>query len=318
VENLSDLSLFCLVLVKECGSPDTLSEEDKAEEFRKVYLRNLPLSVTTIMAAARACGINLVAMSASKMPRNMRGYHEMIIDGMTIDSTKTIYYREDDTASGLENTILHEMREMMERIFPEVCPGYNPLRTLATHLAANRFATAVLLPRESFERKVYETGLDVIALADFHQKSCSQVLLRMGEVLQGKLFFYGALYELGLDVEPDWMVTYWTRSWNEELPDANVHGVEDLFPRKGHQVIPGSLVSRVIEEGRPYFARRITLLDDDDDEEGLTAIAQPYAPWGNITTKVALVVILGQDWKLLQPQLERTRPTTIKNFHQHL
>lgn len=313
MENLSDLSLFCLVLVKECGLPDTLSEEEKAEEFRKVYLRDLPLNVTTIMAAARACGINLVSMSASKMPRNMRGYHEMIIDGR-----KTIYYREDDTASGIENTILHETREMMERIFPEVCPSYRPLRTLATHLAANRFATAVLLPRKSFESKMYETGLDVIALADFHQKSCSQVLLRMGEVLQGRLFFYGALYELGLDVEPDWTVTYWTRSWNEESPDANVHGVEGLFPRKGHQVIPGSLVSRVILEGRPYFTRRITLLDDDDDEEGLTAIAQPYAPWGNITTKVALVVILGRDWELLRPQLERTRPATIKHFHQHL
>lgn len=311
MENLSDLSLFCLLLVKECGLPNTLSEEEKAEEFRKVYLRNLSLNVTTIMAAARACGINLVAMSASEMPRNMRGYHEMI------DGRKTIYYREDDTSSGIENTILHEMREIMERIFAEVCPGYRPLRTLATHLAANRFATAVLLPRKSFESKMYETGLDVIALADFYQKSCSQVLLRMGEVLQGRLFFYGALYELGLDVEPDWTVTYWTRSWNEELPDANVHGVEGLFPRKGHQVIPGSLVSRVIVEGRPYFARCITLLDDDD-EEGLTAIAQPYAPWGNITTKVALVVIMGQDWQLLQPQLERTRPTTIKHFHQHL
>ena len=316
MENLSDLSLFCLLLVKECGLPDTLSEEEKAEEFRKVYLRNLPLNVTTIMAAARACGINLVAMSASKMPRNMRGYHEMIIDGMIIGK-KTIYYRENDTASGIENTILHETREMMERVFPGVCPSYRPLRTLATHLAANRFATAVLLPRKSFESKMYETGLDVIALADFHQKSCSQVLLRMGEVLQGRLFFYGALYELGLDVEPDWTVTYWTRNWNEELPEANVHGVEGLFPRKGHQVIPGSLVSRVILEGRPYFVRRITLLDDDD-EEGLTAIAQPYAPWGNITTKVALVVILGQDRELLRPQLERNTPIVIEHFHQHL
>ena len=317
MENLSDLSLFCLVLVKEYGSPDTLSEEEKAEEFRKVYLRNLPLNVTTIKAAARACGIDLVAMSASKMPRNMRGYHEMIIDGRITDGRKTIYYREDDTASGLENTILHETREMMERIFPEVCPGYHPLRTLATHLAANRFATAVLLPRESFERKVYETGLDVIALADFHQKSCSQVLLRMGEVLQGKLFFYGALYELGLDVEPDWTVTYWTRSWNEESTDANVHGVEDLFPRKGRQVIPGSLVSQVILEGRPCFVRRITLLDYND-EEGLTAIAQPYASRENVTTKVALVVLLEHDGRLLQPQLERTRPIAIEHFHRHL
>jgi len=311
VENLSDLSLFCLLLVRECGSPDALSEEEKAEAFRKVYLRNLPLNLTTIMAAARACGINLVAVSASQMPRNMRGYHEMIID------KKTIYYREDDTASGIENTILHETREMMERIFAKVCPGYRPLGRTATHLAANRFATAVLLPRKSFESKMYETGLDVIALADFHQKSCSQVLLRMGEVLQGRLFFYGALYELGLDVEPDWMVTYWTRSWNEEFPDANVHGIESLYPRKGHQVIPGSLVSRVIEKGKPYFVRRITLLDDDD-EECLTAIAQPYAPWEDITTKVALVVILGQDCELLRPQLERTRPIAIKHFHQHL
>jgi hypothetical protein len=299
-------------LVKKCGPPDSLSEEEKAEQFRKVYLRNLPLNVTTIIAAARACEINLVGMSAGEMPRNMRGYHEMI------DGRKTIYYRADDTASGIENTVLHEMREMMERIFPEVCSGYRPLRTLATHLAANRFATAVLLPRKSFESKMYETGFDVVALADFHQKSCSQVLLRMGEVLQGRLFFYGALYELGLDVEPDWAVTYWTRSWNEELPDANVHGVEGLFPRRGHGVIPGSLVSRVILEERPYFVRRITLLDDDDDEEGLTAIAQPYAPWGNITTKVALVVTLGHDWELLRPQLERTRPMVIKHFHQHL
>jgi len=145
----------------------------------------------------------LVAVSASKMPRNMRGYHEIITDGKVVDGRKIIYYREDDTASGIENTILHETREIMEHIFPEVCPGYCPLRTLATHLAANRFATAVLLPRKSFESKMYETGLDVVALADFYQKSCSQVLLRMGEVLQGRLFFYGALYELSLDIEPD-------------------------------------------------------------------------------------------------------------------
>ena len=315
MEKLSDLSLFCLVLVKQCGSPDALSEEEKAEEFRKVYLRDLPLNVTTIKAAASACGINLVGMS--KMPRNVRGYNEMLIDGKVVDSRKTIYYREDDTASGIENTILHETREMMERIFPEVCPGYRPLRTLATHLAANRFAAAVLLPRKSFESKMYETGLDVVALANFYQKSCSQVLLRMGEVLQGRLFFYGALYELGFDVEPEWRVTYWTRSWNEELPEANVRGVEDLFPRKGHQVIPGSLVSRVILEGKPCFVRRITLLDEDD-EESLIAIAQPYVPWGNHTTKVALMVILGQDRKLLQPQLERTGPIAIERFHQHL
>jgi len=88
VVNLSDLSLFCLILVKECGSPDALSEEEKAEEFRKVYLHNLPLNVTTIKAAANACGINLVGLS--RMPRNLRGYHEIITDGKIMNGRKTI------------------------------------------------------------------------------------------------------------------------------------------------------------------------------------------------------------------------------------
>jgi hypothetical protein len=308
--SFSDLRFFCEYLVKEYGSPDALSEEEKAEEFSNVYLRNLPPRLRTLKAVAHACGINLNTLEGHNVPRDMRGYHEVF------NGKRNIYFKKYDTVSGIENTILHEIREIMESVFTEVCPRYEPLRTIAVHTAANRFASAVLLPKDEFRAKVYETGLDVIALANLYRKSCSQVLLRMGEVLQGKLFFYGALYEKYDTVDPDWRVTFWTQSRNDDIPEANVSGLYDFFPRKGHEVVSGSLVDRAIKSRKPCMVNVITLLDSMDDD-GLTAIAQPLLRPGR-PGKVALIVLLKEDSSKLQTQIELTKPVTVESFHKHL
>ena len=310
MKSFSDLRFFCEYIVKEYGSPDAASEDEKAEEFRDVYLHNLPPTIKTLKAVASACGINLDGMEADKMPKNLRGYHEVF------DGRRNIYYKEGDSISGIENTILHEIREMMEPIFAGLYADYEPLRTLAVHLAANRFAASVLLPKDNFRAKAYETGLDVIALARFYSKSCSQVLLRMGEVLQGQLFFYGGLYESGSETESDWRVTYWTGSWNEDCPEANIHGIGTFFPRRGHSLIPGSLVDLAVKAGKTHFVRHVTVVDEVEDD-GLTAIAQPSMSQ-RASDKVALVALLERDREKLKPQVERTRPVVIDNFHKHL
>jgi len=233
----SDLRFFCDHIIRKYGSPHQLSEEQLADEFRSVYLRNLPINLKTLRAVASACGVNLDSLEGNKMPENVRGYHEVY------NGRRNIYYKKGDTISGIENTILHEIREMMETVFVELHPNtYEPLKTIARHLAANRFASAVLLPKESFRAKAYETGMDVIALSKYYYKSCSQVLLRMGEVLQGELFFYATLYENSNHDKTDWRVTYWTGSCNEECPENNIHGLNGLFPRRGHLVVPDSVV----------------------------------------------------------------------------
>lgn len=311
MQSFSDLHFFCEYIVRKYGSPNAASEDEKAEEFREVYLHNLSPNLKTLRAVASSCGINLDSLEGEEMPKSMRGYHEVF------DGRRNIYYRKGDSISGIENTILHELREMMEPIFAGLCADYEPLRTLAVHLAANRFATSVLLPREAFRAKAYETGLDIIALARFYSKSCSQALLRMGEVLEGRLFFYAALYENTPQMEPGWKVTYWTRGWNEEYPEANVYGIDELFPRRGHSVIPGSLVDMTIGTGKSHLVRRITLLDDMEDD-GLIAIAQPLMLPRVKPAKVGLVVLLQGDGRLLEPQIERTRPVVVESFHKHL
>ncbi len=309
MKSFSNLQVFCEHVIRKFDDPRSVSEEQLAEEFRAVYLKDWPLDLRTLRAVAASCGIKLSGLD--KMPDNMRGYHEVYGDN------KNIYFKKGDTLSGIQNTILHEIREMMETLFTEVHQGYEPLRTSARHIAANKFASAILLPEENFRGKVYETGMDVIALSKIYSKSCSQVLLRMGEVLQGKLFLYAALYEPDADSKVDWNVNYWTMSYNDEDMEANFHDFDGFFPKKGRPVNPGSLVDMVISKKKAYLVRQITILEDKTDE-GLTAIARPLIDPNSGVIKVALVVLLAHDGHLLEPQTERAKPITVGSFHRHL
>ena len=305
--NTSDLFMFCQYVIRKYGNPNNATEEQKAEEFRKVYFKDIPMNLHTLQVVASVCGIRTNSVESKKMPPKLRGYHEVIGD------RKDIYYREEDSLSGIQNTILHEIREMMETLFTEVNPTYVPLRTNARHMAANQFATAVLLPHSSFVANVYDTGLDIIELSSQYSKSCSQVLLRMGEVLQGKLFMYAALYEP--NAENELHVTYWTACHNETDSDSNVFGADGLFPRKGKVIVSDSLVAISVQERKPCLAQRITLLDSMD--EGLVAIARPLMI-SEIPVKVVLIVLLEQNRSALQPQIDRLQPMVIDGFHGHL
>jgi len=306
MDNTRDLRYFCYLLIRKYGSPDKASEEEKANEFRNHYLGGLPPSVKALRDVAISCGIKLD--SSDTMPANLRGFNQVI------NGTNNIIVKDNDTISGMQNTILHEIREIMESIFPSLCREYRPLKYAAKHYAANQFATAVLLPEESFTEKVYETGFDVIEMANSYSKSCSQVLLRIGEIFQKKLFLYAALYEPSLD--HSWQVTYCASGRNLEDAEANVYGLDSLFPRKNRGVAPGSLVDMTIKQGKPHFAEKITVLNGMDDV-GLAALANPFLIQG-VPSKVVLIVLLTQNKGLLSPQVARLNPVVVEGFHRHL
>ncbi|MEN8615301.1 ImmA/IrrE family metallo-endopeptidase [Dehalogenimonas sp. THU2] len=309
MKTLNDLSGFCDHLVGKFGSPGDCTEDQKADEFRRIYLRDLPVNLRSLRAIATCLGIRLKGLET--MPRNLRGYHEIC------DDRKCLYYRHDDTASGIQNTILHELREMMETMFVEAYPTYKPLRTSARHIAANRFASAVLLPEDEFRANVFKTGFDVIRLSRGYSKSCSQVLLRMGEVLRGRLFFYGSLYEPDDADGNDWAVTYWTGSNNDDA-DSNVYGLDGLFPRRGRKALAGSLIGLTVKTGRPHLVGRITLTDENEYfDGGLTALAQPLTGRSRQVEKVAMVALMIQDSHLFDTQIDKINPVKLERFHRH-
>jgi hypothetical protein len=180
MNSLSDLRYFCYCLVQKYGSPDNISEEQKAREFTHYYLRDLPPSIKALRAVASACGCNLD--TSDKMPEKVRGYNHIV------NGKRNIVIKDGDTVSGIQNTILHEIREIMEGIFPSICRDYQPLKTSAKHYAANKFATAVLLPERSFTKKVYETGFDVIELANIIRKAAPRYCYESEKYYRGNCF----------------------------------------------------------------------------------------------------------------------------------
>jgi len=299
----NNLRLFCEYIIQKYAPTEEISAEILADEFRNMFLDKLEVSPRALQAVATACGIKTRAWP---MPHGLRGYSDML------DGNMNIYYKDDDCRSGQENTILHEFRELMEHVIAELCPTYQPLRTTAVHNAANRFAAAVLLPSQEFKKNAYETGFDIVALSELYWKSYPQVIIRIAEVLQGEMFYYGALYELldGLPVQ--YVLTYWSASSREA--DFSLPG--RLFPRKGRAVVLGSLVDEAIWRKAPCLVKRVitSQLESDND---LIALAQPILV-DDIVAKVALVVVLYQDRDVLEPQIERLSPVVVTCFFQHL
>jgi hypothetical protein len=140
----NDLHGFCYYLVHKYGNPGALSEDQKANEFRKMYVMESPVKMKDIMAAAVCCNIKVDRLEG--MPPHLRGYHDVY------DKNRTIYYKQGDAVSGIENTILHEIREMMEPHFAVVCPSYEPLDNGARHIAANKCYPMRLSPTKSMRQ----------------------------------------------------------------------------------------------------------------------------------------------------------------------
>lgn len=304
-----DLGCFCQHVLGRFGNLREITEDDLAEEFVEVYLKGLPMTLPNIKIVAERCGIRL--NGTDSMPANLRGFHEVY------EKNKNIYYRNGDSLSGTQNTILHEIREMMETVFGQVDPDYEPLRTSARHIAANQFASAVLLPKEKFKQSVYDTGLDVVALTKMYAKSASQVLLRMGEVLKEEIFSYMALYEPLGENGSKWKVGYWTTTHNDSDPEGNVHGLGSFFPRKGRAANPGSLVEMTARRKKAHMAPKITMLDCYSDP-GLVAITRPVLNKNMKLANVSLVVLIATDSHLLDNQVSRAKPVSVNGFHRKL
>jgi len=145
MQSFSNLRFFCKHIVNKYGSPASASEDEKADEFHNVYLHKLPLNLKTLGVVAVACGIHLNSMDDGKLPQNLREFHDVFGD------RRNIYYKKNDTRSGIENTILHEFREMIESVFAELCPDYELLHTIAVHQGRQQVCCGCFAPEKVFQ-----------------------------------------------------------------------------------------------------------------------------------------------------------------------
>ena len=301
MNEFNSLRLYCDHLIQKYGNPAKISEDLKAEEFRAFFLKDLPVNVRSLRVMACVCGLKTEAVESDKMPAKLRGYHEMIND------KKTVYYREEDSQSGIQNTILHEIREIMESILIKVYPAHRPLRTRALHIAANHFAAAFLLPENYFLQDIYNTGFDILDLARMYSKSCAQILLRMGEVLRGKEFFYGALYAPETELNDKWTVNYCTQSARFDNSLSYWYRMNGYLPKKGRGIKSGSFIEQTIKTGKSHL---IAYQIKEGENNSLVILSQPQLI-NKTVSKIVVVIVPEENQDLLVPQIERLKPVKL-------
>jgi hypothetical protein len=88
-----------------------------------------------------------------------------------------------------------------------------------------------------------------------------------------------------------------------------------FFPAKGTAVTPNTIVDMAIKGGKTYLVRISTLLDALPQQKGMEihgmiALARPLYK-SDVISKIALMVVLGRDRNLLEPQISRVKPEII-------
>jgi hypothetical protein len=75
--------------VDQYGSPGAATEDDKAQAFRRVYLRGLPPNLKALRAVASVCDVSLTGLDGHNLSENLRGYHEVFDGKRSIYTART-------------------------------------------------------------------------------------------------------------------------------------------------------------------------------------------------------------------------------------
>jgi hypothetical protein len=158
--------------------------------------------------------------------------------------------------------------------------------------------------------------LDMIALSNLFNKSCSQVLLRMKEVLDGKLAFCGTLYEPHPERPEHWVVSYSTSTTNHTRHNIGWLKIDGFYPSKGQTVKPRSIVDRTLSSGKSHSVS-YHIMQGLEEKGSWLILAQPLII-DDVVSKVAVVMLPVPEQNLLKPQIENVNPIQLEPISRYI
>ena len=329
---------FCRLMVGKYGSPTAIADEVLAREFAD-HFRLSPLP--TLVELRRLCQEVGIDIEARKLPPDIGAHHYPD----RLAGRYRLEYRCELWVGTAEFKVSHDVYEIIQETFEKVCPGYEAPRNpaLPTCMAphANKFAAALVINKELMRRWIIDTGFDILALQNRFHKAYSAVAIRAVEVLRDapgdNIQVLIAVYERN---EPERDISLWGDCSKEKFQAryvARTPGIKMakkgsrirdfsypryVLPRKGDKVVPGGIVDAVINEARPLCIERVTGFDLWSFND-LVCLAVPVV-WHHretgvaVLAKVILIVMPYEQASMLEPQLQRLKPTIIPERFQFI
>ncbi len=177
---------FCKKLLDPDKHPARMSPEVLAREFASRFQILPPVDLDVLIVLAKRLGINL---GAASLPYGMRGFHHRT------KGNYEILYQEGEWIGSIKYTILHEIGEIIEGVFADLCCNYRPPKGPAMERRVNRFAAAVLLPWNGFRDFALASELNPLRLQQHYEQAYSSILLRLTQVLDAEIPLQVLLYE---------------------------------------------------------------------------------------------------------------------------
>lgn len=177
---------FCRGLVERYRYPGTISPETLAREFASQFQLFPPVDLDVLIGAAESLGI---PASPANMPGGLRGFHH------GNEENYAILYREGEWVGSIRHTILHEVCEIIEKTLADLQPDYRPPRGPDLEIRADKFAAAVLLPRNGFRLLALTSAFNPLHLQQHYRQAYSSLLLRLTEVFDEEIPLQVIMYE---------------------------------------------------------------------------------------------------------------------------
>ena len=105
------------------------------------------------------------------------------------EGAPVIYLSPDLPLVRQESTLLHELREVLEEAFKAANPAYvglDPRHNARMNPVSDRFAAAVLMPKDVVRDELQALGFDLPFFARRYNRSLSSVLVRFDELFRGR------------------------------------------------------------------------------------------------------------------------------------
>jgi len=301
----SFIETFCEELLKEYRTPQLVWPETIAKTFSEYFCLTPPIGKEELLCLCEEIGLQYP--SGISLPPGVRGVH------IGFKKTFKIFYQEGEWEGGVRHTVLHEIWEIITHILDNyvLC---NILSKKESESRANKFAAAVLMPRDGFFEDCVRMSFNPIMLREKYWQAYQSIVIRMRDVLGWETAFIGLMYENAMLIEyfkqrkkplvgstvrelnrsDNFRMSFSTFSYHFKSADE-IAGL----PRPGEWV----------KEGNFFHDITIRAIEESDIlqycREGMLFGCYPVVSRYETIEKVLVVGIYEDDWESLRRKLNR-------------
>ncbi len=228
---------------------------------------------------------------------------------MTAKGLWHIHYSAKDRPPTQKFDILHELFEVIHKIFTTSSTDYRELREPQLSQHADRFAAATLIPPDFFLNQAGTTGCDLVQLSEDLELSHQCLLIALGQHFVD-IPLVGVLYKYRPEIKKNSHAQIMDFTATVVVKTGRARRIKEFCAlqavpaRNSHPQI-SSLVCAAVNGGRPVLWRSTHI------EDSPALLVRPLLSIGQEPYRIILLAIPNEEFGMISTQVDRIEPIPV-------